>query len=77
MPKLELGGFVIRAYLDDHAPPHVHVIRGPVNLRVYLNGQRGADRVYGRMSSADERRAVRVVAEHRKLLLKLWDEAHR
>jgi hypothetical protein len=70
------SGFRIVVRTNDHAPAHAHVIRDGADLRVYLSGNRPAERVIGRMRHVDEQKAIRLVAKHRALLLVIWRRFH-
>ncbi len=70
----EAFGFEIVINIRDHPPPHVHVLRDEADLRVYLTGNRPAERKYGRMKSADERRAIAFVRKNRATDLARWRE---
>ncbi len=71
-----MEGFTIRVYSDDHPPAHVHVFHGGQEIRVYLRGDRPFDRLSGRMSASDVRRALRLVDTHRDQLLTFWKRYH-
>jgi hypothetical protein len=74
-PKIDDAlGFEVVINLRDHPPPHVHVLRDEADLRVYLSGHRPAERKYGRMKAADERRAIALVHERRAVYLAKWKE---
>jgi len=76
MPRIVIEGFTLRVYTDDHQPAHVHVLRAGAEIRVYLRGRRAHEKVAGRMSASDTRRALRIVGEHREELLQLWRKYH-
>jgi hypothetical protein len=77
MPRvLEVNGFRIVIHTMDHEPAHVHVQRDGADLRVYLEIER-AEYAYGKMSRTDERNALKIVAQHRELLLASWIGIHR
>lgn len=68
--------FVI--YLDDHAPPHVHVKRagGEVKVSVPAPGECvQVLRVRG-LTTHEAVRAARLVETHRKRLLREWESIH-
>lgn len=69
MPTVLLvEGFAFKVNTKDHAPPHVHVWKGGLEVKLTLNGQqdmRGAT-----MRPADVRRAQKIMAEN---LGSLWD----
>jgi hypothetical protein len=75
MPRLIVGEFILRIYLLDHAPAHVHVIHGTDEIRVFLSDLRRSN-VRGQMSASLVRRAVAAVREHRRELLAMWKASH-
>jgi hypothetical protein len=74
---LDEDGFRIVIHTDDHEPAHVHVKRDGADLRVYLDAELPAERVFGRLKAVDERRALRIVEKHRATLLAVWKHYHR
>lgn len=76
VPRIVVDSFTIRVYTDDHAPAHVHVFRDRAEIRVYLRGNRGHDRICGRMTASEERRALRIVDDYRSELLQMWERYH-
>ena len=57
MPEWKRGGYVIRLYLDDHPPPHVHVFKdGALVGRYDLQNHRfmpgSQPRHFGRVTKA-------------------------
>jgi hypothetical protein len=76
MPRIVIEGFALRVYTDDHHPAHVHVFRAGAEIRVYLRGRRPYEKVAGRMSASDIRRALRIVGEHHEERLRLWRKYH-
>jgi Domain of unknown function (DUF4160) len=74
-PKIdEFAGFVVRIYSHDHGPPHVHILKGNAELRIYLDDEHPPENVRGRMKAADRRIALRIVALRRGLYLARWEE---
>ena len=73
---LELGGFRIVIYTNDHAPAHVHAVRGDGEAKIDISGE-GVELIsaYG-LKKSDIRRAVRIVSENRDYLLQTWIEHH-
>lgn len=67
--------FVI--FTDDHKPAHVHVI-GDGNSKIDLTGPDGKPELVTNdgFKAGDLRKALRIVAERRALLLEKWDEYH-
>jgi hypothetical protein len=68
--------FVI--WLNDHAPPHVHVFSSDAEATIGLGGPSGHPRVIEnrRMKQADLAKALRAVFNHRSALLQKWSEYH-
>jgi hypothetical protein len=66
-------GFEVRVIPGDHEPPHVHVYRDGANIKIALFPVEVVE-VEGRPSSADVRRARRIVAEHLDACIKAFEE---
>lgn len=71
---LRRSGFDVRIYFNDHAPPHVHVIRHSGEARigiapVMILGVHG-------LSRREAAKARQLVAEDRDFLLRKWVELH-
>jgi hypothetical protein len=71
---LSRSGFDVRIYFNDHAPPHVHVIRQSGEARigllpVMIFGIHG----FTRSESAE---AKQLVQEEKECLLRKWMELH-
>src|SRR5208282_4115346 len=66
MSGIFVEGFSLRVFPFDHTPAHVHVFRYGAELRVYLETDRSPERVAGRMTASDVRRARRLVSEQRE-----------
>jgi len=71
---LRVEGFVIRIYLNDHAPAHIHVFKSGAEAVITLNPVILL-RVW-RMKSGDAADAVRIVQENRPALLRSWKAIH-
>lgn len=68
--------FVI--YVDDHDPPHVHVIGAGGEMKVFLFGGNGRpllDYSVG-MKTNDRRRAMDVIDQHRAAFHTRWQRIH-
>jgi len=71
---LRKGGFNVKIYFNDHAPPHVHVIHqsgeatiGLVPLELYAtNG----------LTRNETAKAKQLVSENKEFLLHKWVELH-
>ena len=73
---LEIDGFRIVIYTNDHAPAHVHAVRGNGEARINIASERvSLLSAYG-LKTSDIKRAVRIVSENRALLLQKWIETH-
>lgn len=76
---LRENGWRFVIYVDDHVPPHVHVKRrggGEVKATIprpdeYVSVLRVRD-----LPTHEAVRAVRLVEEHRDLLLREWEKIH-
>ncbi|MBV8644887.1 MAG: DUF4160 domain-containing protein [Candidatus Eremiobacteraeota bacterium] len=77
---LRYGAMRFQIYVDDHEPPHVHVVV-PGGVVVVLLNERDRNAVardeWGAISSHDVRRATVVAAEHFETLLEAWIRLHR
>jgi len=80
MPKvLEKDGFRVVIYLSDHLPSHVHVWKGGGEVRIQLGSVHIAPSlmsVEGKISSKDVAKALSLVKEYQKALLKEWRKLH-
>jgi len=73
MPTTFIAGYRFRFYSSDvHEPPHVHVIRGGNEAKVWLEPvELEYNRGYNR---AELNRVIRLTEENRELLLRNWNE---
>ena len=74
---LRAQGLRVIIFTNDHLPAHVHVI-GDGEAKIDLHGSGGAPRLVWAdgMTRAEIRRALRLVAENRALLLARWESIH-
>ena len=70
----QINGFDVRIYSRDHKPPHVHCWKQRSELVVNLEPI--CIRENNRMSPADARIALAIVAEHQSFLLDEWRRIH-
>ena len=80
MPTIiQQDGFIIRIFVDDHEPPHVHARFDKalviVNLAV-SDGQLPSIRTVKHASADLQRAALRIVTEHNDFLLEHWRRIH-
>lgn len=63
---LREGGFSIRIYLDDHPPPHVHVVSASGTAKIRIDGDERRPQLVSvvGMSRVEAARALRLVVEH-------------
>jgi len=75
---LRIDGFRVVIFVNDHRPAHVHVIAADGQAKINLARVTGdPELVWAEgLSRADLRRALRIVANHRALLLNRWSEIH-
>ena len=73
MPTAFIAGYKFRFYSSDvNEPPHVHVIRGENEAKVWLEPvELEYNRGYNR---AELNRVIRLTEENRELLLRNWNE---
>lgn len=72
------AGLRVVIFTDDHEPAHVHVF-GDGQAKINLFGAKddGVVLVWvDGMTKSEARRALRLVTEHRVLLLRRWREIH-
>ena len=79
MPELKprLGRFRIQVYIDDHGPPHVHVIMDGGTVKVYiLEGGIRVGRIRGHLTIRQALMAGRAVANRLTECWRLWRRYH-
>ena len=74
---LDINGYKVVIYTDDHTPAHVHVRKsgGEVRIRIKCEPVELL-RVQGPISDREIRTAFEIVGENREMLLKKWNEIH-
>lgn len=74
---LRAEGLRVVIFTNDHAPAHVHVF-GDGEAKIHLGNAGGVPELIRAdgMSRSEIRRAVRIVAANRALLLARWEEIH-
>jgi Domain of unknown function (DUF4160) len=71
---LSRSGFDVRIYFNDHAPPHVHVIRHSGEARIRIIPVTILD-VHG-LPRREAAKARQLVEEEKEYLLQQWVELH-
>lgn len=67
-------GYRFKIYLNDHSPAHCHVQRDDKEAKITLV-EIGVASNEG-FQTRELKKIVRLVEEHRNLLLAMWDEYH-
>ena len=73
--KLESNGIKIGVNENDHAPAHVHAVKGTKMIRIDLTTLRSMDRVT-EFSRAEVKFIIEVVTNHLEELLEDWNAKH-
>jgi hypothetical protein len=84
MPTLyEYLGIIIRIYLGDHKPIHVHAICGENEMRIVLHEKDGVvcDVEYismkGKFTPAQKRNLAAFIEEKKSVILFVWEQSQR
>jgi Domain of unknown function (DUF4160) len=72
---LREAGFEVRIYTLDHPPPHVHVWKAGVVVKIDRTTH-DAIEILGAISDSEVRRAERLVARHAARLKREWTRIH-
>ncbi len=70
------GPFSVRIYLNDHPPPHVHVVTASGTAKVRIDREAPELVTVVGMSRPEAARALALVEEHRQLCLQRWRDIH-
>jgi len=70
------SGFDFKINTDDHAPAHVHVWFQGAMVIIAFETEVEEQEVYGEITAAQRRRALRIVGEQREYFLTKWAEIH-
>ncbi len=75
---LRQNGFAVMIPVDDHPPPHVHVVKGGHVLIVNLGDGDCEPSIRDNegMNASDKSKAFRIVSDHRDKLLDQWRKLH-
>lgn len=72
MPTITLEGYKFRFYSSDlNEPPHVHVLRGGAEAKIWLQPVT-VERNYG-YNQAELNRILKLAQEHQAKLLEVWN----
>jgi hypothetical protein len=73
VPKvIEIKGYAVKVFTDDHGPAHVHVLKNGILLKISLQPVAFVSAKYGRPSEHVKRGAVAVVQEHVDACWAVW-----
>jgi hypothetical protein len=74
---LRAGGLRVVVYVDDHPPPHVHVL-GDGEVKIRLVGRSGRPEIMdvNGMKGGDVRKALMAVTDAQSMLLDEWSKIH-
>jgi hypothetical protein len=76
MPTIDrVGGFSFRIFPNDHAPAHVHVVKGDGMAVIHI-GDPAIVHVVFSMKPRDVKQAIRIVEANWKLYRQRWEEIH-
>lgn len=76
---LRKDGFLVRIYLNDHLPSHVHVIKVEGEAKINLGDERERPNfitISGKMSNKDATQALKLIIENKTFILQKWREIH-
>jgi hypothetical protein len=65
-------GYAVKVFTDDHGPPHVHVLKDGILLKISLEPVAFLSAKYGRPSEHVKRDAVAVVRRHLEACWVVW-----
>jgi Domain of unknown function (DUF4160) len=71
---LQIDGFEVMIYPNDHGPPHVHVFRAEGEVIINIGDSTVRDA--WEMKAKDIRRAQELVEQNREFLMEEWDRLH-
>ena len=70
-----IDGYTIRIYPNDHAPAHVHILKGGGMAIIRIAGRVSVREVF-KMKPNEVKQAIRIVEANRERYLRLWEEIH-
>src|SRR5271165_2370129 len=72
-PKvLTAKGYAVKVFTDDHGPPHVHVLKDGMLLKIALDPVAFVSAKYGRPSGHVRHEALIIVQEHVEACWAVW-----
>jgi hypothetical protein len=73
MPRVvTVRGYAVKIFTDDHGPPHVHVLKDGILLKISLEPVAFLSAKYGRPTEHVKRDAISVVQEHLAACWMIW-----
>lgn len=79
MPTIiNINGYRVIIWPDDHAPPHVHIFKGDGEMKISIgnNGELPRLITIHHLSKQEVRQAFEIVAENQNVLLTAWEKIH-
>ncbi|MEM8829234.1 MAG: DUF4160 domain-containing protein [Cyanobacteria bacterium P01_G01_bin.19] len=75
---LNVDGYSIRIYFNDHLPSHVHVIKNNGECVINFIGKNGKPelREVENLKTKEVRIAIKIVEEHQDKLIAEWKKIH-
>jgi hypothetical protein len=73
---LREGGFDFQINTNDHKPAHVHAFYQGALVIIEFESDVNEREVFGSITAAQRRRALRIVRERRGFFLRRWTEIH-
>lgn len=79
MPTIiNINGYRVIIWPDDHAPPHVHIFKGDGEMKISIGvgGELPRLITIHHLSKQEVRQAFEIVAENQNVLLTAWEKIH-
>lgn len=75
---IKQDGFLIMIMLNDHRPPHVHVVKDNGRARITLGSklERPSLKEAFGMKDRDLKKSLELVIEHQEKLIETWEKYH-
>lgn len=75
---LNLNGFRFIIWLNDHAPPHIHVFKGGGEAKIAIgdNAKSPWLMIVNGLTKQDARQALIITATHQHVFVTAWEKIH-